>query len=109
MPPLAWFASLKTANLVETLSEMLSLALSPLMHGYILFYMVAVVFSMLREIRSIMLASGSANAEMLSRGRRAARRIPALFVIYMSFYCVLGPSTPLYGKEFTSLTEYLLL
>lgn len=108
MPPLVWLASLKTANLVETWNEMLALALSPLMHIYIAAYMVAVVFSMRRQITRIAEARGSQDTELLTRGRRAARRIPAVFVIYMSFYCILGPSTPLYGKDFISATEYLL-
>ncbi|MFZ5630977.1 MAG: methyl-accepting chemotaxis protein [Spirochaetota bacterium] len=108
MPPLVWLASLKTANLVETWGEMLALALSPLMHIYIAAYMVAVVFSMRRQISRIGLAIGTRDEKILAQGRVAARRIPALFVVYMSFYCILGPSTPLYGKAFISNTEYLL-
>jgi len=108
MPPLVWLASLRVANLVESWIELLSLALSPLMHIYILLYMVAVVATMRRSTNVIVLASKPGNESLHPRARRAARRIPTAFVLYMSFYCVLGPSTPLYGKEFISATEYLL-
>jgi methyl-accepting chemotaxis protein len=108
MPPLVWFATVKTANLVETWNELLALALSPITNIYIAAYLVAVVFAMRRQIHRIVEARGSQDAEKLAQARKATRQIPAVFVIYMIFYCLFGPGIALYGKDFISAAEYLL-
>jgi methyl-accepting chemotaxis protein len=108
MPPLVWFATVKTANLVETWNELLALALSPITNIYIAAYLVAVVFAMRRQIHRIVEARGSQDAEKLAQARKATRQIPAVFVIYMIFYSLFGPGIALYGKDFISAAEYLL-
>jgi fumarate reductase subunit D len=76
MPPLVWFATVKTANLVETWNELLALALSPITNIYIAAYLVAVVFAMRRQIHRIVEARGSQDAEKLAQARKATRQIP---------------------------------
>jgi len=108
MPPAVWLASLRISNVTETWHEVLALALSPLMHIYVAAYMIAVVWSMRRRLKIIRLAAESGGEPANVSARRAARGIPVVFVAFMSAYCLLGPSTPLFGKEFISPTEYLL-
>ncbi len=108
MPPAVWLASLYLNYIFETSDEFWALALSPLMLAYILLYMVLVTFSMRQKIRAIGLGALSAEKSKQIEARKAARAIPRNFIVLMSFYCILGPSTPLYGKTFITPVEYLL-
>ena len=108
MPPAVWLGSLRISNLAENWDEVLALALSPLMHIYVAAYMIAVVVAVRNRLKKIRSAVESSSEMANAAARRAARGIPAVFVIFMSAYCLLGPSTPLFGKDFISPMEYLL-
>ncbi|MCB1146974.1 MAG: methyl-accepting chemotaxis protein, partial [Leptospiraceae bacterium] len=107
IPPLFWFASLPLAGIIESFSEFWQLALSPIMLVYIPLNMSIILFLTRYRLNIIKAGISSPTDDRLQKKAVSAiNAIPRDFIIAMSVYCLLGPNTPLWNKEFINVFEY---
>ncbi|HRP69049.1 MAG TPA: methyl-accepting chemotaxis protein, partial [Turneriella sp.] len=108
MPPSVWMVSLLLTGVIENISELVAIVTGPVMNLYILTYMILVVLSVRRSLKRIRGVDASSSPGVIDNAAKAARSLPRSFILFMLVYCVLGPSSSFFRKDFISPTEYLL-
>jgi methyl-accepting chemotaxis protein len=98
---LCWFSGLMSS------SEVLSVALSPMLAAYVIAYVTAITMILHKKIKAIENYYSSKNEETLSAAQRSAAQIPLLFIFGNIIYAILGPNAGLFGKPFLTSSEYL--
>jgi len=107
MPPLLWLAGNWFLGL-WSLTETLQIALSPFLAAYVILFIFFSCRYLSRQINRIdAFRTGGSGADQEKAGKAAAG-VPKAFIIQMVIYCIIGPNTGMYGKEFLTRSEYIL-
>jgi hypothetical protein len=114
VPPVVWLGAGTYIN-IWSVAELVKILLSPFIWIYILVYLGLTVFAISRALNSLFELLGRVDTlddDELHRGIDTINRIPSLFFILMSIYCVVGPNVALLGQtlgeRFLDGFEYLL-
>ncbi len=107
VPPLGWLAINWYLGL-WSLSELITIALSPGLFVYVSSYLVLSVFVLKQYLNAIERYSRQQDILSLQNAQKRTASLPKAFLVLMGVYCVIGPNTGMLGKDFLTQTEYLL-
>ncbi len=106
-PPLTWLLLCWYVSLVNA-SELLSVALSPLLIIYVSVYVGAVFFYIKKSIAAVEQFTASKESAQLEDVQKRAASFPKMIFLLVFIYCVVGPNMGLLFKEFLDSTEYFI-
>jgi methyl-accepting chemotaxis protein len=109
VPPVVWLSAGLYFEIWST-EELIRIMLSPYIWIYVVMIIGAVTYIMYREIRNIdSFLDGETGRE---RAQKAVYRLPFIFLLSMTFYCIVGPNVALLGQTlnnpFLDNFEYML-
>ncbi|MBB6481728.1 methyl-accepting chemotaxis protein [Spirochaeta isovalerica] len=109
VPPVVWLSAGLYFE-IWSAGELIRIMLSPYIWIYVILIIGAVTFIMYREIRKIDTFIDEKTGE--ERAQKAVYRMPFIFLLSMTFYCIVGPNVALLGQTlnnpFLDRFEYML-
>lgn len=106
-PPLTWLWLCWYINLVDS-SELISVALSPLLIAYVGAYIGGIFLYVKTSLKTVGLFIDKKNRQYLQTAQKTAASFPKNIFILVFIYCIIGPNAGLLFKEFLDPTEYFL-
>ncbi|MCG8338386.1 MAG: methyl-accepting chemotaxis protein [Proteobacteria bacterium] len=106
-PPLTWLLLCWYEGLVNA-SELLSIALSPLLIVYVLAYIGGVYFYIRKSGKIVQEFMTSRESAQLENAQKRAASFPKMIFLLVFVYCVIGPNMGLLFKDFLDATEYFV-
>lgn len=114
VPPVVWLGAGTYLNIWSP-QELLRIMLSPFIWLYILIFVGGTILLIRHQIKKIVvvLSYEKPKKDQVFTGIRAVNKVPLLFFLLMSIYCVAGPNAALLGQTvsvspFLDRFEYLL-
>ncbi len=107
VPPVVWLLGSWYFDICN-FKETIALAFTPLLWIYVIGYIGVVAGLTEHNLKQIKAWLIEPSAERLIRAQRSLAFLPVLFLFAITIYCVIGPNTALYGKEFLDRTKYIL-
>lgn len=106
-PPLIWMFICWYSGVFSG-AEIIRIASSPLLAIYVVGFVTSLFFALRRKLASIELGVASQDQDNLHKAQHIIAMLPMAFIISQIIYCIIGPNTGMFGKEFIDSTEYLL-
>ena len=107
VPPVMWLLGSWYFG-VCNLDETMALAFTPLLWIYVIGYIGAVVGLTTHHLNRVKTCLADPSAEHVNQAQRSLALLPILFIVAITIYCLIGPNSALYGKEFLDTTKYVL-
>ena len=107
VPPVVWLLSSWYFD-ISDINETLALAFTPLLWVYVIGYIGGVAGLVTYNLKQIQAWLAKPSDERLIRAQRSLTLLPSLFIIAIAVYCIIGPNTALYGKDFLDKVKYIL-
>jgi methyl-accepting chemotaxis protein len=107
VPPVMWLLISWYFN-VCSFDEMLALAFTPLLWIYVIGYIGLVAGVTTHHLNQIRAYLAEPSEARVVPAQRSLARLPILFLVAITIYCIIGPNSALYGKAFLDRTKYVL-
>jgi methyl-accepting chemotaxis protein len=106
VPPAMWLIGIWFFDLC-TFEQVVDIALTPALWIYVGVYTAAISALIGRHLKRIVICAKAPSDERNRAARRSIALLPRLLLAAAAIYCIIGPNTALYGKDFlTSPAHY---
>ncbi|QTA91857.1 Methyl-accepting chemotaxis protein signailling domain-containing protein [Desulfonema magnum] len=107
MPPFWWLAGNWYLKL-WTLDETIQISLSPVLLVYVAGYVTMSYVFLTNHFKIIEIYKIERSNLNLDKAQHAAASLPKSFLFLIGLYCIIGPNTGMWGKEFLTSPEYIM-
>jgi methyl-accepting chemotaxis protein len=107
MPPPVWLFICWYSGLWTT-PVLVKILLSPLLAVYVVGYIIFAVYLLRRQLNLIEDYSDHPNEKDLPKVQGTINRLPLMFIVAESIYCIIGPNTGLVAHSFADSKAYLV-